>query len=315
MSDAESRIAHIKALAAARAKRYYEEHKEAIAQRRKEARKACRQALGKPEPAPKKAPAAPPAPVAEPVPEPVPAPRLRIKRPKTVAQAKREAEAKAKMMTYEQAVDVIASTDKINSDSSRVLYRNHLKTVKEILSCDDLITCFQDAPKAIQLLNDAKQKRDPTKDYSINSKKSFVQMILKLSDVLGISLSKETKQEYVDAFDVLKLDSKEQTKSRQEEAKESKEESLTFETYLPKVAEKFGKDSKEYLIASLHSIHGFRDNLQLRIASPSDEKEGNQLVIPPKGNPYIRLSEYKTAGKYGTKNILLPDNIVKLLGP
>jgi hypothetical protein len=320
--SAEDRIQIIKEQNKARARKYYEANKAVIAERRKEARQACHEALGK-------------APVVEAKPEPVKAPRLRVKRPvvakeeavevevkaprfrvkrpKTVEQAQKEAEVKAKQITYEQAVEIIATTDSILSDQSRTLYRNHLKTVKEILNCNDLVSCFQDAPENIKKLDNAKQKRDQTKGYSINSKKSYVQMILKLSDVLGIPLTAETKQQYVDAFDVLKLDSKKQTSERQEEGK--KEEQLTYETYLPKVSEKYGQDSKENLIASLYSIHGFRDNLQLRIVKVPQDVKDNQLILPVKqGEPYkILLTKYKTNNKYGAKTITLPDSISKMV--
>lgn len=322
MSDSD-RIAHIRALNRARAKTYYLKHKEAIAQQRKDARQACREALADnpaQEPAPAPAPAKPRLRVKRPVPakeeksEPAPAPvkpRLRVKRPVTAEQK----EAKKKALSYEQAVKVIDESPAILSDGSRAIYRNHLKSVVEILQCQDIIPCFQNAPEVIQKLNDAKQKRDSSKGYSLNSKKSYVQMILKLSDVLAIPLTTETKQQYIDAFDELKLDSKEQTKSRQEEAKESKEEPLTFTTYLPKVSEKFGKDSTEYLIASLYSVHGFRDNLQLRIVQVPDDKGDNQLILPEKrGAPYqIHLAKYKTGKKYGVKTISLPNDISKLV--
>ena len=317
--SAEDRIQIIKDQNKARAKKYYEANKEAIAERRKAQRAECRKAMGKepaPAPAPAPAPKAPAvakkAPAPEPVPVEAPAPqRMTVKRPITVAQAKAKADAKSKKMNYEQAVEIIDSSDAIQSDASRVLYRNHLKTVYSMLECKDLITCFTDAEETIAKIDDAKQKRDPTKGYAINSKKSFVQLILKLSDVLSIPLSKETKQAYVDAFDALKLDSAKQTEVRIEEGK--KEEQLTFADYLPQVAETFGENSTEYLVASLYSVHGFRDNLQLRIVKAPDAKGDNQLILPVKrGEPYkILLSQYKTGNKYGPKTITLPDDISK----
>lgn len=303
----EQRLAHIKELNKARAARYYEANKSAIAERRKDARKACREALGKApavevaKPERAKAPRGVKRPVVaneEVVEVQVKPLRFRVKRPKTVGQAQKETEVKAKQITYEQAVEIIGTTESIGSDQSRTIYRNHLKTVKDILNCVDLVACFQDAPENIKKLDNAKQKRDQSKGYSINSKKSYVQMILKLSEVLGISLSAETKQQYVDAFDALKLDSAKQTDERIEEGK--KEEQLTFDTYLPKVADKYGEDSKEYLTASLYSINGFRDDLQLRLVRVPDENQDNQLVIARMGQPYkIILNRYKTDKKYG----------------
>lgn len=314
----EERLAHIKSLASARAKRYYEANKSAIAERRKEARKACREALGKApaveEAKPKraKAPAGVKRPVVakeEVVEVEVKAPRFRVKRPVTAEQK----EAKSKQISYAQAQIMIEQSDKITSDASRLIYKNHLKSLQELLKCDDLYDCFMDASKTIALIDNAKQKRDPTKSYSINSKKAFVQAILKLSDVLNIPLTKEEKQKYVDAFDSLKLDSSKQTDERIEEGK--KEEQLTFAAYLPKVSEKFGEDSKEYLTASLYSINGFRDDLQLRLVRvPDEEKDDNQLVIAKAGQPYkILLNRYKTDKKYGVKTITIPPHVSKLV--
>lgn len=315
MSDAEARIAHIKELNRIRAKRYYEANKAKVAERRKAQRAECRQALSKPAPAEEKAPAkeapAPPAPPAEK--KVYPMPKLRKRPAKEESKEEEKAPAPAPKLTYEQAVQVIATSDAIPSEASRTLYRNHLKSVQAILECDDLKTCFMDAKKTVDMLNKAKQKRDPTKDYSTNSKKAYVQMILKLSDVLSIPLSKEAKQEYVDAFDVLKLDSKKQTESRIEEGKQ--EEVLTFDKYLPKVAQKYGDDSKEYLVASLYSTNGFRDDLQLRVVRLPDATKDNQLILPlTRGGPYrIHMSKYKTGNKYGPKAILVSPHVSKLI--
>ena len=336
--SAEDRIAHIKELNKARAKKYYEANKDKIAERRKAQRAQCREALGKaPRVVAKKAPEAVAEPVAEPIaprirvkrpvsakkaPEPEPLPveapapapaRLKVKRPMTAKRAEAlKAQAK-KSLTYDQAVAIISTTDTILADGTRETYKGHLKAVQFILNCEDLYTCFMDAPRTIKLIDGAKTTRKPIRDYALNSKKAFVQMILRLSDVLSIPLTPETKQEYTDAFDGLKLDSKAQTEGRIEEGK--KEEVMTFEKYLPTVAETFGKGSTEYLIASLYSVHGFRDNLQLRIVKVPDSKGDNQLIVPAKqGEPYkILLTKYKTGNKYGPKTITLPDDISKLV--
>jgi hypothetical protein len=207
---------------------------------------------------------------------------------------------------------MIEQSDIITSDRSRLTYKNHLKSLQELLGFDNIYECFMDPSKTIELINNAKQKRDPSKSYSINSKKSFVQAILKLSDVFGFEMFDEYKQQYIDAFDTLKLDSSKQTDERIEEGK--KDVQLTFDTYLPKVSEKFGEDSKEYLTASLYSINGFRDDLQLRLVMVPDEKDDNQLVIAKLGQPYkILLNRYKTDVKYGPKTITIPPHVSKLV--
>ncbi len=263
--------------------------------------------------------------VIPPVEEPVPArisPEERQRRieaarksARGVKKGKGKAKAPAKL-TQEQALQIIETSDAFESDGSRKTYVGHLRTVQDLLGCEDLRTCFQDATQVIKQLEEARQKRDPSKTYSLNSKKAYVQAILKLSDVLGIELTPETKQQYVDAFDVLKLDSKKQTEQRVEEGKQEQGQPKTFDEYLPRVRDTFGTDSKEYLVASLYSIHGFRDNLKgLRTVREIDDKGDNQLIVPSsRDKPYrIYLARYKTGNKYGPKTIEVPPEIGKLI--
>jgi hypothetical protein len=318
MSDSD-KLAHIRELARIRAKRHYDANKKDIADKRKAQRAECRQALGKkpralaPEPPAPESPA-PAEPkkrlrVKRPVLAPAPAEpkkRLRVKRPVL-------AQPLPKTLSYEEAVKIVEDTPEIKEDGSRKTYIGHLATLHRILQCADLITCFQDPSKVIQALDDAKTTRKPFGPYSLNSKKAYTQAVLRLSDLLSITLYKETEEAYNDAFQALKLDSREQTKARQETAKESKEEALTYETYLPKVKEHFGEDSKEYLVASLYSLHGFRDDLQLEITDKPDNNK-NHLIVPKRGESYrIHLTHYKTAGKYGEKTIVLPSPIGQLV--
>lgn len=336
--SAEERLAKIKEQTRLRVQRHYGANREEINRLRREKRKATKENEKVSEPAtvPVKArrlhvsdsvlpqtvresapvvvaPVAPVvASVADSAPVIVKKPRMRVKRPVLATAFK-------KIMTVEQADAIISESAAITSDESRKIYRRHLHTVVEILKCPELIMCFQNAKQVIEALNDARQKRDTSKGYSINSKKSYVQMILKLSDVLSIPLSTETKEQYKDAFEALKLDSKGETKERQDEAKkeaeESKEKAMTFDTYLPKIKEHYGEDSKEYIVASLYSLHGFRDDLQLRLVREFDDKPDNQYRIFRVVNrkpvwSEIRLNRYKTEKAYGSKDIKVPKDLM-----
>ena len=320
--SAEEKLQRIRDQNKARAKLYYETHKATIAERRKAQRAQCKQAIAtvavmnKPEPAPPAQPAPPSQPVAR---------VLRVKRPvvapappppqKAIAaplKIKRPVVAPLPPLHYDQALEIIATSPIIDSEGSRKTYAEHLTTLQWILKCDDFRSCFMDAQRTIDIIDHSPQKRNSNKTYSLNTKKAFLQAILKLSTVLSIPLTKAAKDLYRDSFEARKLDSKKQTDDRIEKGKE--ENQLTFEEYLPRVKEEYGEESKEYLIASLYTVSGFRDDLQLRITKSVDEEsKENQLVLPKGslGTYQIYLARYKTGKKYGPKRIDVPAPVSK----
>jgi hypothetical protein len=91
---------------------------------------------------------------------------------------------------------------------------------------------------------------------------------------------------------------------------------MDFNEYLAKVKSHFGDVSKEFIIASLYNLSGFRDDLILKIIAvkPKDDKE-NYIIIPKdkKRNLSIELNNYKTSGKYGHDSIPIPKDLSKLI--
>ena len=102
----------------------------------------------------------------------------------------------------------------------------------------------------IYKIETATLKNDSSKIYSNNSKKGIYQTILKLVDTLGIKISKNAKDLYIEKFETCAVQSHLDTKE-----KISKDEVLDFNEYLEKVKQHFGEDSKEFLIASLYNLN------------------------------------------------------------
>jgi len=201
--------------------------------------------------------------------------------------------------------------EKIESESSKKFYGNTLKTLEDILDCADFNKCLKNAKIVIYKIETATQKKDPTKLYSVNSKKGIYQCILKLVDTLGITISKNARNAYTEKFEGHVVQSHIQTKERI-----ANDEVLDFDEYLKKVKDEFGESSKEYIIASLYKLSGFRDDLILKVVStkPKEDKE-NYVVIPvdKKKNITIELNAYKTSGKYGQDIIAVPRELSKLI--
>ena len=265
-----------------RAKRYYEINKKKIADRRKALRDA-----NKPE--------ATFIPIVQPVepvePEPV----------EPVEPVKKGIKIRiSKPITKEDAIKIL--TEKIDNVSTRNVHIGTLNTIATILDCSNIAKCFRDYKSTIDKIDHSKQVTDPTKEYATNTKKRFYQTILKLSEIVPINLSQEAKNAYVDRFKLTDIISRDDNKERASTG------NLTpFDSYLPLVKNKFGEISKEYIIASLYQLHGFRDNLQLQIKNimPSST-EHNYIVVPARADATIALNTYKTEKKLGAQHIKVP---------
>jgi len=214
-----------------------------------------------------------------------------------------------KILSHEESVSQLKES--IDNENSKKFYDNNIKTLAYILDCDDFNKCLKASKQVIYKIESAYQKKDPTKLYSINSKKAIYQSILKMIDGLGIRISKNARDKYTNRFEIMNATSHEQTKHKMQT-----EQVMDFEQYLKLVKDKFGEVSKEYIIALLYNLSGFRDDLILKVV-PRKPKEPNEnyLIVSPNANHnlIIELNQYKTADKYGQDIIKIPRDLSKLL--
>ncbi len=202
-------------------------------------------------------------------------------------------------------------TDKIESVSSKKFYTDTLKTLETILDCSDFNKCLKNSKSVIYKIESATQKKDPTKLYSVNTKKGLYQALLKLVDTLGIKISQNAKNAYIAKFEEMAVQSHIDTKT-----KVANDEVLDFSKYLEQVKTKFGPVSKEFIIASLYDLNGWRDDLILKVVPrASKDLTENYIIVPSdkKKNLSIELNVYKTAGKYGQDVITIPQTLSKVI--
>lgn len=268
----------------ARAKRYYEAHKAEVAERRKTQREECKEAMAMMKQEEKKE-------------EKQPAPQL--------AMIKQRKDNFLKN-------DVLKEIGELNWGKTDV---NNVKQLIDILDIEDFYKSLKAYKRVYYKIETATLKHDSSKLYGVNSKKSMYQTILKLNDKLEMKLPKNAVQFYKDKHEEMKLDSSELTKQKVEEEKVE-----DFKSYLDKVKEHFGEVSKEYIIASLYHLSGFRDNLQLVLIEKETKEtkkktDVNYLVIPVDGksNLHIILNRYKTDKLYETDDIVVPKKLSKLI--
>ena len=59
----------------------------------------------------------------------------------------------------------------------------------KLTNCDDFVNCFKNHKNIINLIETGKQTKNPTQDYSLNTKKGLFQIIVWLIDNLQIPLT------------------------------------------------------------------------------------------------------------------------------
>lgn len=217
----------------------------------------------------------------------------------------------------DEAIDMINLN--VENENSRKNYVNSIKTIYDILRKDgkninniNIKTKLKQFKQVVYRLNTVLQAKK-NEHYSINSKKSFIQTILKLITLYdGLELSKAAIDHYKNEFEKLKLSSNFETEKKLEE------EVMNFNDYLKLIKKEYGEDSKEYLIINFYKISGFRDDISFFIVSSPPKiinEDINYLVVPTtkSKNLHIILNQYKTVKKYGPKLININKDDSKLI--
>jgi hypothetical protein len=91
----------------------------------------------------------------------------------------------------------------------------------------------------------------------------------------------------------------------------------TWSNYLIKTERFFGKNSKQYLVASLYNVLSVRDDFAglifIRMNDVDNDSTKNYLAIDEKDQYYIVLNEYKTANSYKQVEFKLPLKVKRLV--
>ena len=226
------------------------------------------------------------------------------------------------IFTFEDGVNTI----KLYAGSSTNAYLNHWNTLHRILKFDNFVYYLNHKGasgiktalnKAIQ--NSGKFAGQP---YSINSKKSYVQIIVWMIDKGELNDHIE-KQNFGALFDEMKLDSRDELHKKQET-----ETVMNYDDYLNAIEThpKFGKDSTLYFIAFLTGEITCRDDYYLKIVESSNDvlpfqdknnkyNDTNYVIVPKnKSQPCILVyHHYKTKKKYGEKKFTTTKELSKVI--
>ena len=305
--NAQEKLEHRRRLGRERTARNYKLHGEAQRLKKKNDRADLKKFRGEanqaehiqaptPTPTPPTPTPTPPTPPPQPSPQPSPTPKTKI------------------IYNLETILGLLDNSD-MNA-KTRLKYKRDITLVFRITQCDDLGSCLKTFNKIKTSIENAKQTADPTKGYAINTIKGYVQSILFVIDTFKIPILDSIKKKYNNWFDVLKIESSEQTKYR----KTSPEHAvIPFDEYLTKIKSKFGEFSKQNLIANLYNEATVRDNFSGLEILPTERKNDdsitNFIIVPRSKNTNCRLiiNSYKTQKKYGQMVVELSPYLSSLI--
>jgi len=304
-----------------RQQRHYAKHKEAINELRRQNTvllKSLKQPVKEPEPVP--------IPVPEPEPEPVsisqgashqPLKAIKKKVKKTkklVVEEEAEPEVimikKSKKSKLPKVIDLekvfellqgLRDSNVIKTDGTLKKYKEDTKRLFKLTKCENVVECLKDPKEISKIIDDS--------SYAINTKKSLYQSVVFLIDNLKLPYSVATFNDYKKHFELYK------GKSSKEGIEKTFDSVLTFPEYLKLVTEKWGENSKMYLLGRLYDQVTMRDDYQLMIVSKMADVTDNKnyLVVPKTGQLKVVMNIFKTSNKYQIEPIKLDETLSKLL--
>jgi hypothetical protein len=218
---------------------------------------------------------------------------------------------------YNQDVVLKMIEDSTFSDEIKERYRKEVKALFRVTKCGDLLKCLSNYKKIKKELETSKMIIDPTKTYSVNTIKKFIEGVLVVIDKVGVPVKNDVANQYRELLDIYKLKSTAKREAEQA-AKEAGSGAIVFiDSILEKVEEKFGKESKQYLVTSFYKDAPMRDNMASLVVIPSirqnDNSKTNYAVVPRKGDCSLVFNQYKTDKRYGQLKFTLNKQTSELL--
>jgi hypothetical protein len=243
---------------------------------------------------------------------PPPEPESPVHQPAVVEQSR-----STKILYNQDVIMKMIQNSTTLSDETKERYRKEVKALFRVTKCDDLLKCLSNFKKIKKELETSKMIIDPTKTYSVNTIKKFIEGVLVIIDKIGVPVKNDIANQYRELLEIYKLNSTAKREAEQA-AKEAGAGAIVFiDTILEKVEEKFGKNSKQYLVTSFYKDAPMRDNMGGLIVIPSirqnDNSKTNYAVVPRKGDCILVFNQYKTDKRYGQLKFTLNKQTSELL--
>ena len=255
-------------------------------------------------------------------PPPAPAPAPVVVQPQDIILHKdkrRTIKVKKTIFTQEVVIQKLTDYQPMKSENTRANYIRDAKGLFRITGCPDLGSCLKNFDKIKHEIETARQIKDPTKFYDVNSKKQFIQSIVWLLTHFDIKIEPEVRQKYDEYFAIYKQLSNDLREEKQGKKELGEGAVPPVNTILKSVEDKFGENSKQFMIASFYKNAPMRDDFAGLVVIPSIRKNENSntnyVIVPRQENQKCTLviQKYKTDKLYGILKFQLDDKTTSLL--
>ena len=184
-------------------------------------------------------------------------------------------------------------------ESTKVTYRGNLCRVLDLLGDQDLVEVItQD--KLTNLIDSSNFEYSTKKNMYMNVLCILNKMEIELNAPIFDNISKY----------MIELD---RQYTLQHMEKQKSEVVISFDEYLEKVRNHFGENHTMYLLASMYSECGCRDDLQLIILNTKPNELTNNYLILNENQHEVILTKFKTEAKYETITIVLSEALTELI--
>ena len=203
-----------------------------------------------------------------------------------------------------EVLGLLINDNNYNSDSTR---KTHVSAMNRIF---DIVESLKDLNKNFKAFVSTLEN---DKGYSTNTIKSTISSLLSILDRYKIEIINSKNMKIL-----VNLYNKYILMANDEQIVKNENVSVpTWSNYLIKAERFFGKNSKQFLIASLYSVLSVRDDFAnlifVRMDDIDNDSTKNYLAIDEKDQYYIILNEYKTANSYKQVEFKLPLKIKRLI--
>jgi vacuolar-type H+-ATPase subunit H len=274
-------LKHQRDLSKARSKKYYENHKKKILEKRKLEREKFRQEIEVIKEK-QKLQFVETIPI---VPEPEPEPEIIIN---NTADYTRE-----DIINLFKKKNYVPGTEKT--------YLTDINRIFRVTGCKTIIPCLKNTQ---MIIDDIKKGTYRGKPYKVNSLKQTFQVLLTIIDRFLTGNTNFDKNEFKQIRNKIETEYNRYKEMSFNETKEKiKNEFVpTFKQYLQEVKQMFGKDSKQYLLALLYSIFTVRDNFKaMKIIKSQNDNDGiNNFILVDGETMKIFINDFKTKKKFET---------------
>lgn len=218
------------------------------------------------------------------------------------------------LFTEEELIELIKN-DKNITKKTRETYIVDIKRVFTTTGCSNMKACLTSYKKMMTSIVNGKNPKTQ-QAYSINSIKQTLQSVLfvgtKYMDNFEL-LFKKPKASQIKKYIQTQFEKYKELSKNQNTVRQSTKEYPTFNDYLSKVIEIFGKNSKEYLISYLYSVFTVRDNFKnmLIIDNIKDNNGKDNFLLISRNKMMFIVNDFKTKKKYEKLEFTVTDAKLK----